>query len=223
MASAAPLRKALAKDIQAAQGISYKAALSEAKKLTEQAVADFEARQQRLQETIQNNARAQQATQRIGEIEKRVAALEEQAGPALKLARFERALLDYAAAARPEPPTRTTTQGVATDAPAPRAEAPATQPQAADAAGPAAARQAEAPAEAAGAAPAAARLVEDGAAVRAAELEATMPNMLVQLDGMDAPRPLSDVMAAVKAEADDMLADADLMTQAATCALLNGQ
>lgn len=215
--------KALAKDIQAAQGISYKAALSEAKKLTEQAVADFEARQQRLQETIQNNARAQQATQRIGEIEKRVAALEEQAGPALKLARFERALLDYAAAARPEPPTRTTTQGVATDAPAPRAEAPATQPQAADAAGPAAARQAEAPAEAAGAAPAAARLVEDGAAVRAAELEATMPNMLVQLDGMDAPRPLSDVMAAVKAEADDMLADADLMTQAATCALLNGQ
>lgn len=210
--------KALAKEIQAEQGISYKAALSEAKKQTEQALADFEARQQRIQQTIDTNARAQRATQRLGEIEKRVAELEAQAGPELKLARFERALLDYAAAGRPEPPTT----GAAPDAAAPaRAEANPPKPQAADAGSPAAQAQADAPA--AGSAAPKAGLVDDGAAMRVAEIEAAQPDMLVQLDGMDAPRPLSEVMAAVKAEADDLIADGDLMQQAAVCALLNGQ
>jgi hypothetical protein len=46
--------------------------------------------------------------------------------------------------------------------------------------------------------------------------------MLVMLDGMDAPRPLSEVMAAIKAEADEMVLDGDLMQTAAECALLNG-
>lgn len=66
-------------------------------------------------------------------------------------------------------------------------------------------------------------LVDDGAALRVAEIEAAQPDMLVQLDGMDAPKPLSEVMAAVKAEADDLIADGDLMQQAAVCALFNGQ
>lgn len=96
-----------------------------------------------------------------------------------------------------------------------------TQPQAADAGSPAA--QAQADAQAAGSAAPKAGLVDDGAAMRVAEIEAAQPDMLVQLDGMDAPKPLSEVMAAVKAEADDLIADGDLMQQAAVCALLNGQ
>lgn len=138
-------------------------------------------------------------------------------GPA-DLMRFERALLDYAAAGRPEPPTT----GAAPDAAAPaRAEASPPKPQAADAGSPAAQAQADAPA--AGSAAPKAGLVDDGAAMRVAEIEAAQPDMLVQLDGMDAPKPLSEVMAAVKAEADDLIADGDLMQQAAVCALLNGQ
>lgn len=46
--------------------------------------------------------------------------------------------------------------------------------------------------------------------------------MLVMLDGMDAPRPLSEVMAAIKAEADEMVLDGDLMQTAAECALTFG-
>ena len=64
--------KALAKAIQEQQGISYKTALSEAKKQLQGQMADFEARQQRLQQLIETNASAQQATQRLGEIDKRV-------------------------------------------------------------------------------------------------------------------------------------------------------
>ena len=42
------------------------------------------------------------------------------------------------------------------------------------------------------------------------------------LDGMDKPMPLADFLAAVKAEADEMEADAPLMQVAAQCAILNG-
>lgn len=214
--------KALAKDIQAAQGISYKAALTEAKKQTKALVEDFTARQERLQQAIDRNAQAQQAVQRIGELDKRIGALEQQLGPEARLVQFERTLTDYAATARPEAPARITT-GTAPDAPAARPAAEATtQPQAADAGSPAAPKQAEGGAATAGPAAAETRLVEDGAAIRAAELEAAQPDMLVQLEGMDAPRPLSEVMATIKAEADDMLADGELMQQAALCALLNG-
>lgn len=115
-------------------------------------------------------------------------------------------------------------QNAPAPAPAARPTSEATtQPQAADAASPAAPRQAEAGAPAAGSAAPKAGLVDDGAAMRVAEIEAAQPDMLVQLDGMDAPKPLSEVMAAVKAEADDLIADGDLMQQAAVCALLNGQ
>ena len=53
-------------------------------------------------------------------------------------------------------------------------------------------------------------------------LAATRPDMMVMLDGMDKPMPLSEFMAAVRAEADEMLADAPLVELAAQCALVNG-
>lgn len=64
---------------------------------------------------------------------------------------------------------------------------------------------------------------EQGAAAgRLAQIRQQFPDLQVQLDGMDAPMRLDDFLAAVKAEADELSADAPLMQVAAECALLNG-
>ncbi len=76
--------------------------------------------------------------------------------------------------------------------------------------------EAEPPATEAGKAEAAA------APTRMDALVQERPDMLVQLDGMDQPMRLADFVAAVKAEADEMAADAPLFQVAAECALLNG-
>jgi hypothetical protein len=51
---------------------------------------------------------------------------------------------------------------------------------------------------------------------------AERPDLMVQLDGMDKPARVDELLAAVKAEADDLLADGELMQQAAECALRVG-
>lgn len=45
--------------------------------------------------------------------------------------------------------------------------------------------------------------------------------MLVQLEGMDAPRPIAEVMAMVRQEAARDLEDAPLVQAAAECAIRN--
>jgi hypothetical protein len=67
--------KALAKDIQERDGVSYKTALTAAKKQTADLVIDFEGRVGRLEEAIQSNAKAQQASQQVVELDRRHAAL----------------------------------------------------------------------------------------------------------------------------------------------------
>lgn len=52
-------------------------------------------------------------------------------------------------------------------------------------------------------------------------IRAQFPDLMVQLDGMDKPMRLDDFLASVKAEADEMAADAPLMQVAAECALLH--
>lgn len=220
--------KALAKAIQEQQGISYKAALSDAKKQLQGQLADFEARQQRLQQVIDSNASAQQAVQRLGEIDKRVTALEQQIGPEAVLQGFAQ---------------RVSAAGRAIDAELPKPPKPAAQKEPPRAAEPAAPKPTAAePAPAAPAAPAraepaaagpdgarpaaantAAGLVEDAAtAARVEQVRAEAPDLMVQLDGMDAPMRLDDLLAMVKTEADDLLLDAELMQTAATCALSVG-
>lgn len=66
----------LAKDIQGQQGVSYKAALSQAKKQLDDRLQDVLARVDRLNAAIETNATAQKAVQRIGEIEAELAALQ---------------------------------------------------------------------------------------------------------------------------------------------------
>lgn len=75
--------------------------------------------------------------------------------------------------------------------------------------------------EAAGLTPGA-KAEAQAAPARVDALLADNPDMLVMLDGMDKPMRLADFMAAVKAEADEMVADAPLMQVAAECALTNG-
>ena len=56
---------------------------------------------------------------------------------------------------------------------------------------------------------------------RMAMAQEKFPAMEVMLDGMDKPMPVAEFLAAVKAEADDLQADAPLMQLAAECAILN--
>lgn len=99
----------------------------------------------------------------------------------------------------------------------------AAEPPPADARGPGPEQQPAGPDTAArGPATAEARLVDDATARQADALLAEQPDMLVMLDGMDAPRRLSEVLADIKAEADEMRLDGELLQVAAQCALQNG-
>lgn len=112
----------------------------------------------------------------------------------------------------------------------PRAAEPAPKPTAAEPAPSAPATPARAAAPAAGSdgaratgASAKAGLVDDAAATaRVEQVKAEAPDLMVQLDGMDAPMRVDELLAAVKAEADDMLLDGELMQVAAECALRAG-
>lgn len=53
-------------------------------------------------------------------------------------------------------------------------------------------------------------------------IRAQFPDLQVMVDGMDKPMPMAEFLAAAKAEADDLAADAPLMQAAAECALMNG-
>lgn len=57
---------------------------------------------------------------------------------------------------------------------------------------------------------------------RLQQVAADFPDLLVRMDGDEAPRPLAEFLAAAQREADEMLADAPLMQVAAECAILNG-
>lgn len=191
--------RAIAKEIQAQEGVSYKAALSEAKKQTEQRMADFEARQQRLQQRIDSNAEAQRAVQRLGQIDNELPQAQRAAAPA-RLAQSVQTLAD---ARQPKEPARR----AAPTPEAPNREAP-----------PPAGGTGEPPAAAAGAGTAgdvqAARVAS--AADEVARLD---PEMLVQLDGMDAPVKVGELLAAVKEEAARDLEIGKLVEVAAQCAL----
>lgn len=62
--------RAVAKQIQASEGVSYKTALSAARKMVESAAAEWTAQRDRLTNFIERNADAQKAVQRVGELER---------------------------------------------------------------------------------------------------------------------------------------------------------
>lgn len=200
--------RALAKTIQEQQGVGYRAALVEAQRQTAGAVADFEARQERLQGLIKSNARAQRATQQLGALDRQIRELQTQLGPEARLAAFHRATgravadLRPAAALMPD----AALVGAVVDAPG---SSPSLR---AGAAGDAAAVKAPR-----------GLVAEDHAQVaqRAELIRQQSPDLMVRLDGMDAPMPVGELLDRIKAEADDLLADGELMPMVAQCAAVN--
>lgn len=63
---------------------------------------------------------------------------------------------------------------------------------------------------------------QEAAGSRVDQVIREMPGLMVKLDPDSPPTSAMDFMAAVKAEADEMTADAPLMQMAAECFLLNG-
>lgn len=68
----------------------------------------------------------------------------------------------------------------------------------------------------------AAKAEAEAAVSRVDQVLRDMPDLRVQMDDMDSPMAAADYLAMVKAEADEMAADAPLMQLAAECALTNG-
>lgn len=231
--------KARAADLQQSERLSFKQAMAQARKEFGAQAADVQARVDRLEGMLADNAQGQQAFDALNILNRQA----EQAGrqraqidaPPTRETPTAAAAREAAALTTPEP--RTNVQD------APRTDAPAagradTQPS------PAPAKQGAQPTrtDAGGAGPAGAgeqggagvsgargNAAEAGlVAQRLAEVQQQFPDLTVQMDGMDKPMPLADFLAQVQREAmegsDFDLGgnDAPLMQVAATCFLLNG-
>ena len=240
--------KALAKQIQSTDQVSYKQALSNATKEMAQRADDAQARIDRLEGLVAQNAKAQRAFDALNQIDKQVADLQRQRSAIDAPATRE---TPVAAAAREAINTKAPTAHVQ-DATQPAAKPDATARAQTDAAAPepatanarstgAADGQSAAAADAGrtAAEPQAAGVGVggDGAgakaetaahAARLAEIQAAFPDLEVMLDGMDKPAKLSEFLADIQRQAmegTDMELggnDAPLMQVAANCLLLNG-
>lgn len=204
--------RARAKEIQQEGGgrVSYKQAQAAARREVEAQVAETNARIEALERQIETNRGAEQARQQVQEIDRQIAGV-----------RQARAALDA-------PPS------------APRATALAARQAVQEPGRPAAARQTDAPG-ASTSTTTAETVVQQGnpgdqqqpspgsstgaqqaaAAVdaQAAEIARLSPDMMVQLDGMDAPVRLADALEMVRREAEAEAADAPLLQVAAECFL----
>ena len=205
--------KAFAKDIQATEGVSYKAALSKAKKQIAGSVADYEAQVKRLEEAIARNAAGQQASEALSRIDQQIIDLQRQ-----------RAAVEPFSVVR-TPIAEAVRQAIADPLPA-RTDAPTT-PQAAN-------LEAAAPARGAGVdappgVPEPGRPAADvqAAGVAAAQQErqivealaAERPDMMVTLPGGNEALTLADALEQIKAQQALDESDAGLLRAAVLCDL----
>ena len=216
--------KALAKQIQANEGVSYKTALSQAKKQTAAVAADFDARVARLEDAIATNAEAEQSRQALAVVDRQLGELQ-----------ARRAEIDAPPTA--PNPVAAAVQELITRQPQTLAAqvlralegAPPALLQASEVAPGAAAKAGNSEAPAAGQAQPAgqsAAKADDptfaGMERAVAELEALSPDLPVQLDGMAGPVPLRELMAMMREEVQADLADVPLLEAAATCFIRTG-
>lgn len=208
--------QALAKQIQASSRLSFKKAFAEAERRIAELAADFTAKTDRIEQAIKRNAKAQQAVQDLAELDKRLAtARERQAAlPELRVATRSGEANQIGGQTFAEFVAKVDKAAREADAEARRLTRPAK-----DAAKAPAKEQAKEPAKPA--APPAKQTAEASAGIAraAADLEAVNPDLPVQLDGMDAPMPMSELMKRVKEEAAADLENAKLVEVAAACAL----
>lgn len=193
--------RAVAKEIQAAQGISYKASLAVAKKEVTSQLKGINDQIGRLRQQLDTNRGAAEAQQQITRLDAQIAQV-----------RAERADID---APTPRPGALAVRQAI-TDmgapkpgksetippTPAPKAPESASEPSTVNAAGKPGANPAPASIDA-----------------LTAEIARLSPDMMVQLEGMAAPMRLVDALEAVKADAAREVQDAPLLQVAAECFL----
>lgn len=224
--------KARAGELQQAERMSYKQALTQAKREFSTQADDIRARIARVEGLLDDNATGQQAFDALNLLDRQAAEVGRRRSQIDAPATAE---TPTAQAVREITATRQEAAANVQDAPQARADAPATgarqpepgaQPQAADARGAAPAGSGEQGGgvpRTGGAAPEAAAV-----AARLAEVSQQFPDLTVQMDGMDAPMRLSDFLEQVRREAMDGTdldiggSDAPLMQVAASCFLLNG-
>ncbi|MDP2074637.1 hypothetical protein [Hydrogenophaga sp.] len=184
----------LARQLEADEGLTPEAALARARQDTTQRL---EALDQRIEELETTVAKAQRQEAEIATVERQI-----------EQVRTDRQAIDQPATAKPSTTAELAPAAQAMDAPAQAADsAPArSEAQPADNAAPEQGGQGAA--------------VESAGVARAAqELETLNPDLMVQLDGMDAPVRLADLMAKVRQEVADDLAELPLIETAATCFL----
>jgi hypothetical protein len=196
--------RALAKEIQGAQGIGYKAALSAAKKDIATRLEGIDSQIGRLQQQLDAHRIAAETQKQIAHLDTQIANL-----------RAERAAID---APTPRPTALAVKQAVADMGGAKPAKT-ATIPEAGATKAPEAATEPAAPAPATPAAKEGANPIAASLDAQTAEIAKLSPDMMVQLEGMDAPMRLADALEAVKAEAARDVQDAPLLQVAAECFL----
>lgn len=204
-----PAVNVLARDLQKAEGISFKKAKAQAQRQLNDLRDEYSARIARIEGALDQNAAAQQSFDALNVLDRQ-----------LNVIRADRAAIDAPPTARN--PIAEAAGMVAEQGGAGRA---ARVPEQATAP---AARADAAPSRAEPAAPgrqeptAGAMQAENeiaGLEARAADIEALAPDMPIRLEGMDAPEPLSQLMARLRQEMADELQDVPLLQVAAECAI----
>ena len=212
--------KARTKELQEAEQLSYKQAQAAARKEVATALETYDGQIARLNGLLDDNARAQRASEEVGRVDAQIASLREQRAALDLPATSPRSLaMALNEAFRPPPVPRVRT---AVEAP-PRA----TGRQMLAAAGESSttAPKAAGPVNAGDAAINSGKKGEisttDLAALdrQAAEVADLQPDLMVQLEGMDKPVRAADLLEQVKKEAADETRDASLVDVAANCFL----
>ncbi|WP_295539287.1 transglycosylase SLT domain-containing protein [uncultured Pseudacidovorax sp.] len=209
--------KARAKELQDSEGLSYKRASTAAEKEMRQALAMHEAQITRVQGMLEQNAQAQQASEQLARVDRELQGLRAQRteldAPASSPRQMAMAISDiFKPAPAPRVPQAARRAADTQQAGAP----PRTEPPTA---GAQPARQPGQAGEGAGGSP-------DAAAAQAldstttAALEAN-PDLMLQLEGMDAPMKASDVLAQIREEAAADVQRSRLVDVAANCFLRN--
>lgn len=204
--------RARAKEIQAEEQVSYKTALSAAKKDLVGRVAEIDAQVQRLQQQVESHGRAVEANEQVRQLDRRI-----------EQVKAERAAVD---SPTPKRITMEVKNAIA-DMQAPGGGDSDSAPGrvAGDMGNPisgkAEAQPAKAQADAATTAKEGAKTATLAASLDAqtAEIARLSPDLIVQLEGMDKPMRLTDALEAIKAEAANDVKDSSLLQVAAECFL----
>jgi hypothetical protein len=196
--------RALAKEIQSDQGVSYKAALSTAKKDIATRLEGIDSQIGRLKQQLDAHRIAAETQKQIAHLDTQIANL-----------RAERAAID---APTPRPAALAVKQAVA-DMGGAQPRKVATIPEAGATKAPESATKPAAPAPAAPAGKVETNPMAASLEAQSAEIARLSPDMMVQLEGMDAPMRLADALEAVKTEAARDVQDVPLLQVAAECFL----